>query len=302
MKKLVFRYSYSHKENKMARPIKKGLEYFPFDVGFFSDKKIKILKSRYGADGIVIYQYLLCEIYKENGYYLIVDDDYEYIISDDLNMEINKVKQVINFLLERSLFNYKLFQSDKVLTSTGIQKRYQEAVKTKASKKAITIEKYWLLNEEETATYIKVTLFKSNSEINSNKSEINSSLSEEKCHKEKKSKLKESKEKDIAYFSNAELNDAFIQFLNMRQEAGKQLNGYQIQILTEKLERVADTDEDRISAVKNAIAGGWSNFYPPKKQQQQKKSFNGQRTYDYQNLEKKLLENRDKRRSKDEKI
>lgn len=286
----------------MARPIKKGLDYFPFDVGFFSDKKIKILKSRYGADGIVIYQYLLCKIYKENGYYLIVDDDFEYIISDDLNMEINKVKQVINFLLERSLFNNKLFQSDKVLTSTGIQKRYQEAVKTKASKKAITIEKYWLLSEEETAAYIKVTLFKSNFEINSNKSEINSSLSEEKCHKEKKSKLKESKEKDIAYFSNAELNDAFIQFLNMRQEAGKQLNGYQMQILIEKLESVADTDEDRISAVKNAIAGGWSNFYPPKKQQQQKKSFNDQRTYDYQNLEKKLLENRDKRRSKDEKI
>ena len=88
----------------------------------------------------------------------------------------------------------------------------------------------------------------------------------------------------------------------MRQEAGKQLNGYQMQILIEKLESVADTDEDRISAVKNAIAGGWSNFYPPKKQQQQKKSFNDQRTYDYQNLEKKLLENRDKRRSKDEKI
>ena len=116
----------------MARPIKKGLEYFPFDVGFFSDKKIKILKSRYGADGIVIYQYLLCEIYKENGYYLIVDDDYEYIISDDLNMEINKVKQVINFLLERSLFNYKLFQSDKVLTSTGIQKRYQRSSQDKS--------------------------------------------------------------------------------------------------------------------------------------------------------------------------
>ena len=234
----------------MARPIKKGLDYFPFDVGFFSDKKIKILKSRYGADGIVIYQYLLCEIYKENGYYLIVDDDLEYIISDDLNMEINKVKQVLNFLLERSLFENTLFQSDKVLTSTGIQKRYQEAVKSKAKKKAIIIEKYWLLNEEETAAYIKVTLFENKSEINRDKSEINFSLSTEKCHKEKKSKLKESKEKDIAYFSNAELNDAFIQFLNMRQEAGKQLNGYQIQILTEKLESVADTDEDRILAVK----------------------------------------------------
>ena len=51
----------------MARPIKKGLEYFPFDVGFFSDKKVKILKSRYGADGIVIYQYLLCDAGRPHG-------------------------------------------------------------------------------------------------------------------------------------------------------------------------------------------------------------------------------------------
>ena len=178
----------------MARPIKKGLEYFPFDVGFFSDKKVKILKSRYGADGIVIYQYLLCEIYKENGYFLIVDEDLEYIISDDLNMESNKVKQVLNFLLERSLFDSTLFQSDKVLTSAGIQKRYQEAVKTRASKKAIVVDNYWLLSKEETASYIKVTLFEDKSEINKHKSEINSNLSVEKKHKVKESKVKENKE------------------------------------------------------------------------------------------------------------
>ena len=187
----------------MARPIKKGLEYFPFDVGFFSDKKVKILKSRYGADGIVIYQYLLCEIYKENGYFLIVDEDFEYIISDDLNMESNKVKQVLNFLLERSLFDSTLFQSDKVLTSAGIQKRYQEAVKTRASKKAIVVDNYWLLSKEETASYIKVTLFEDKSEINKHKSEINSNLSVEKTHKVKESKVKENKEnKSSGYFSD----------------------------------------------------------------------------------------------------
>ena len=53
----------------MARPRKEGMDYFSFDVDFFTgSKKIKILKARYGADGIVIYLYLLCEIYK-NGYY-----------------------------------------------------------------------------------------------------------------------------------------------------------------------------------------------------------------------------------------
>lgn len=38
----------------MSRPQKKGLDYFPFDVDFFDDKKIKVLKGRYGADGVHI--------------------------------------------------------------------------------------------------------------------------------------------------------------------------------------------------------------------------------------------------------
>ena len=97
----------------MARKKQEGNRFFRMDADF-SDRKIKILKARYGADGIVLYLYLLCEIYK-TGYYLQVDDDFEYIISDDLNMDGNKVKQVLNFLLERSLFDDTLFQSDKTI-------------------------------------------------------------------------------------------------------------------------------------------------------------------------------------------
>ena len=67
----------------MARKKQEGNRFFRMDADFFSDRKIKILKARYGADGIVLYLYLLCEIYK-TGYYLQVDDDFEYIISDDL--------------------------------------------------------------------------------------------------------------------------------------------------------------------------------------------------------------------------
>ena len=139
----------------MARKKQEGNRFFRMDADFFSDRKIKILKARYGADGIVLYLYLLCEIYK-TGYYLQVDDDFEYIISDDLNMDGNKVKQVLNFLLERSLFDDTLFQSDKVLTSAGIQRRYQAMVKARATKTPITAERFWLLSEEETETFIKV--------------------------------------------------------------------------------------------------------------------------------------------------
>jgi len=107
----------------LARPKKSGLSYFPLDTDFFdNDSRIKILKARYRADGIMIYVYLLCEIYK-NGYYIQVDDDLEYIIASELGVSVDKVKQVLNFLLKKSLFDSKLFSSDKVLTSAGIQKR-----------------------------------------------------------------------------------------------------------------------------------------------------------------------------------
>lgn len=76
----------------MPRPRKNGLDYFPLDVDFLDDPKIKILKARYGRDGIVFYIYLLCEIYKQ-GYYLQIDEDFEYIISDDLKIDQNKAKQ-----------------------------------------------------------------------------------------------------------------------------------------------------------------------------------------------------------------
>ena len=38
-----------------------------------------------------------------------VDDDFEYILSDDLGMDQNKAKQVLNFLLSRSLFDNTRF-------------------------------------------------------------------------------------------------------------------------------------------------------------------------------------------------
>ena len=35
----------------MARRKQEGNRFFRLDVDFFSDKKVKILKARYGADG-----------------------------------------------------------------------------------------------------------------------------------------------------------------------------------------------------------------------------------------------------------
>ena len=70
----------------MSRTISEGLQNFSLDCDFFTNKKIKVLKANFGTDGIAVYLYLLCEVYR-NGFYLKVDNDFEYIIAADLNIK-----------------------------------------------------------------------------------------------------------------------------------------------------------------------------------------------------------------------
>ncbi|MEG0157203.1 MAG: DUF4373 domain-containing protein [Anaerovoracaceae bacterium] len=287
----------------MGRPQKEGLNYFSLDVDFFSDSKVKILKARYGSDGIALYLYLLCEVYKR-GYYLRIDDDFEFIVSDDLNMNSDKVKQVLNFLLERSLFDNTLFQSDKVLTSTGIQKRFQLGIKTRASKNPITIKRFWLLAEEETETFIKVNISFNKSENNPCKSKINIDKSENndtnksKVNKSKVNKTYTEREPSskIAYFKNAELNAAFILYLELRKNNGKELESEQITLLMQELNTLSNKDTERLAIVKKATMSNWKSFYPISKgtgNRSKNNTFNNaSNSYemDMEELEHKLLE------------
>lgn len=178
----------------MARPRRTGLDYFPLDVDFFGDRKIKTLKGKFGSDGITFYLYILCEIYKDAGYYLKCDDDFQYSASTDLNMGHEKIGLMLNFLLSRSLLDSKLFQSDKVLTSHGIQARYQEAIKERAKKTPVLVdEKFWLLSAKDTQSFVHCTDFDSFSRKNSSYSGKNTQLFPEECHKVKESKEKKSK-------------------------------------------------------------------------------------------------------------
>ena len=116
----------------MARPQKTGLDYFPVDVDIFSDTKIRIVMARFGADGFAFYMYLLSRIYRD-GFCVKADEDFILIASADLQMSREKIGQMLSFFLDRSLLDSILFKADKILTSSGIQKRYQEAVKSRAS-------------------------------------------------------------------------------------------------------------------------------------------------------------------------
>lgn len=281
----------------MARPQKKGLDYFPLDTDFFSNPKIKILKARYGVDGISIYIYLLCQIY-QNGYYIEFNEDFQYIMSDDLNMGIDKVKQVLKFLLERSLFDNKLFQSDTILTSAGIQRRFQLAVKERARKNQVEVGRFWLLDEKETEPFIKCTLFSENTGKTNGYSGKNSSNSTEQSLK--KSKVKNNISIYDAAFSNQELKSAFQLYVMCREQNGEKLSNDQVQLLIEDLKRITAKVEEQIAIVKKATVSNWKSFYPisgkrpgnnKSAQKPIKNKFNNfeGRKYDYDSLEQQLL-------------
>lgn len=179
----------------MARPKKDGLLYFSFDVDFFSDKKIKSLRARYKNDGITFYIYLLTEIYR-NGYYIRWDEDYEDNAIVDLDLTEGFIKQVMTFLTNRSLLTSITVGTDTIITSPGIQKRYQEAVKGLRRDVFVNSE-IWLLSKEETATCIKFTLNKSKSGKNSDNSSKNKSKSSKNSTNEMKRKEIKEIEKDI---------------------------------------------------------------------------------------------------------
>ena len=87
----------------MARPKQDGLLYFSFDTDFFyADKNIKRLKARYGNNGLLFYIYLLTEIYR-NGYYIRWDLESIDDAIDILNVTEGFIKQVMTFLVSRSL-------------------------------------------------------------------------------------------------------------------------------------------------------------------------------------------------------
>ena len=279
----------------MARPKKQGLLYFSFDTDFFySDRRIKALRARFGNDGIVLYIWILCEAYKDKGYYLIHDDDCVDNMMTDLGLTEGFIKQVMEYLASRSLLTQisTLASPVTIITSPGIQKRYQEAMK--GQKRAIEIkEEIWLLSKEETASFIKVTQNEAISEKNPSISEKNPSISEKNLLKEKKgkeSKVKENKvnknkatkeQIDLSCFSYDEkLNEAFLEYAKMREKIKKPISTqHTVDLLVKKLKELStvngDMDNDKaIEVLNQSIMNNWQDLYGLKSNNNSSRSFN----------------------------
>jgi len=179
----------------MGRPPKDGADYFPKNVDFYNDDKIRILKLEFGARGMYMLDYILCEIYGKDGYFMKWDKNKCFLVSEGAGCGCTPgfVSEFIKGCIRCSFFDKSVYDAFGVLTSHGIQKRFMRMLRNRTTVKMI--EEYWLLDindeDEVPASALKKLVFRSiNSADNPILSTENPVLSAEKCTKEKKRKEK----------------------------------------------------------------------------------------------------------------
>jgi len=177
----------------LARPTKTGLEYFPLDVNFLYDIKVRKIIKPLGPEAIGVLVYLLAEIYKDNGYYISWNDDICFLMSDLTGIDEELIKDVVSKALEVDFFNKDKYKKYNILTSKGIQNRYISATE---KRKNTNINDDYIIKSEQISTN-EHTQNNSNTKVNSEETGVNVTESTQ-------SKVKESKVKDNIYTASAD--------------------------------------------------------------------------------------------------
>lgn len=105
---------------------KNGLKYYNSDTDRFNDPRILRLvnTSEFGMTGYVVYEFLLNEIYRQDGYFLPFNEDallgaaVYWRISEEL------VHNIAEYCIKIGLFDKEQAEKNHILTSKSIQERY----------------------------------------------------------------------------------------------------------------------------------------------------------------------------------
>ena len=154
----------------MARISKPGLDYFPLDVNFFQDRKVRRISNRHHAAGIAALTSPLCLIYKEKGFYVAWNQDTLFDISQEVCCEEEEMQAIIDDCLSVGLFDTYIYKEYGILTSQAIQEQYHKIITDSRRKYKLPLERFWLIKEEKDGTGNNSADIRSN--INSKGTEV----------------------------------------------------------------------------------------------------------------------------------
>lgn len=157
---------------------KQGLAYYSIDTDRYQDIRIKKLKKAFGTNGIAIYDFILCEVYRVKGCFLVWDDSTVFDVADYFNLKESLIKEVVNYCAGVGLFHKGLLDRESIITSHSIQIRYLDAC-IRSKRKSVDIPDKYTITPEYSRQ---------------NPEECQNNQEESTQSKVKKSKVKESKE------------------------------------------------------------------------------------------------------------
>lgn len=194
----------------MARPTAKGVEYFPLNVNFINDLKVRKLLLSCGAESIAVLIYLLSTIYKDEGYFVEIHEDEIDLIALDVNVTSEFVLEVIKKACEVRFFDVNLYNNFNILTSKGIQERYLKI--TERRKNSVVITQFNLINVYNNSVDVN------NNSINVDNNSVN-------VYKSTQSKVKESKEKKskVKSLSNDSCKNVYLTETEKRDYTNKKI-------------------------------------------------------------------------------
>lgn len=130
----------------MAGKPKLGLEFFSIDVDMTRNMKVRRLMRKYGTEGYTILMFLLSWVYEKGQFWRYDNiEDVLFGLSEATNIDEERIKNIIDFLLELRLFDKQSFKQG-YLTSHEIQRRYYYATKRR---KVRILEECCLLSSED---------------------------------------------------------------------------------------------------------------------------------------------------------
>ena len=126
---------------------KTGLNYYNTDTDRYQDIRIKRLKRAFGCNGIAVYDYILCEVYRDKGCYLTWEENIAFDVADYFGLEESQVHEIVRYCAEVGLFDPSLL-SRGIITSASIQRRYL-GMSARAKRNRVNIpEEYRIIPEE----------------------------------------------------------------------------------------------------------------------------------------------------------
>lgn len=137
----------------MPRIKKTGLDYIPVNTDILQSRMVRRLMKREGDAAFSVLMQVYCAIYGGEGYFVQVDElFYDDLAETFYNVEPDKVRAVVEYAVELGVFDARLFEEKRVLTSADIQRQY--CFCTKRRNKKLIDDAYNLLPapEAEAAT------------------------------------------------------------------------------------------------------------------------------------------------------